>query len=88
MGQYDKDGQRKHQIHCKSLLDECAVFIKDEENGKLGAEAGCHDDHVIAAALAVEGDSYLPKCEQIKPEKKGWRERQREEARANSVWAA
>ena len=88
LGAYDKDGQRKHQIHCKYLLDECAVFIFDEENGKLNAEQGCHDDHVIAAALAIEGDNYLPKCEQIKPEKKGWRERQREESKGESVWAA
>jgi hypothetical protein len=88
LGATNKDGHKNNQVYCKYLLDECAVFIRDEENGKLGAEESCHDDHVIAAALAIEGDNYLPKCEQIKPEKKGWRERKKQEAREEAVWAA
>jgi hypothetical protein len=88
LGAYDNHGQRKNIILCKSLLDECAVFIKDEEKEKLGAEEGCHDDHVIAAALAIEGDSYLPKCERIEKPKQDWRERKGEEARREANWAA
>ncbi|MEN6423304.1 MAG: hypothetical protein ABFD76_15295 [Smithella sp.] len=87
LNERDNHGQRKNTIFCKALLDEAAVFIKDEEKDKLGAEEGCHDDHVIAAALCIEGDNYLPKCEKIVKPRTGWRERMAAEKK-ESAWAA
>jgi len=79
---------QKHPVYCRTLLAECSTFIKDEEKEKLGAEEGFHDDHVIGAALAIHGDFYLPKCEQIKKENKGWRERKADESAREANWAA
>lgn len=79
---------KKPKVYCRVLLQECAVFIKDEEKEKLGAEVGFHDDHVIAAALCLIGDSYLPKCEKVKPEPTGWVKRLQEEKGRENVWAA
>lgn len=57
------NGKRAHKVYDKLLLQECSVFIKDEETGKMGADVGFHDDCVIAAALALVGDAYLPEVE-------------------------
>jgi hypothetical protein len=85
----DDQGTRKHPVYCKELLQECASFVKDEEKDKIGAEDGFHDDHVIAGALALAGDLYLPKCERIPEPVKGWRGRLAEEAKGKGeAWAA
>lgn len=62
-GELDDYGRRKNAIPCRHLLHEASVFVKDEEAGKMGAEPGSHDDRVIAAALALAGDLFLPSCE-------------------------
>lgn len=79
--------EKKPKVYDRTLLQECAVFIKDEEKETLGAEVGFHDDHVIAAALCLIGDTYLPKCEKVKPEPTGWLKRWQEEKKDGSVWA-
>jgi hypothetical protein len=79
--------QRK-PVYCRLLLAECSTFIKDEEKENLGADEGFHDDCVIAAALALHGDFYLPKCEVIPLPLKGWRAKKQEEGRKASIWAA
>jgi hypothetical protein len=77
----------KSRVYDKKLIDECSVFVKDEEKEKLGADEGFHDDRVIAAALALQGDLFLSPAEKIIPKKEGWRERLAEE-RKGSAWAA
>jgi hypothetical protein len=85
----DDQGARRHPVYCKRLLEEAANFVKDEEKDKLGAEDGFHDDHVIAAALALVGDLYLPKCEPIIVKPEGWRERLKAESKGKGeAWAA
>jgi len=44
---------RDLKINDEVLLQELKEFIQFE-GGKTGAMPGCHDDHVIAAAIAVE----------------------------------
>ena len=78
----------KKPIYCRLLLSECATFIKDEETEKLGADEGFHDDCVIAAALALVGDRYLPDCEKIIPEPEGWEARWRASKKKGIAWAA
>jgi hypothetical protein len=75
-------------VYCRQLLSECSTFIKDEEKEKLGADSGFHDDCVIAAALALHGDFYLPKCEKIPLPVSGWRARQAEEKKEGEIWAS
>jgi hypothetical protein len=75
------------KVFDRLLLQECSTFIKDEEKEKLGADEGFHDDCVIAAALALHGDFYLPKCEKIPHPVTGWRKRQMEEKERAGVWA-
>lgn len=88
LGARDDSGKRKNSIYCKNLISECEAFVKDEEKNVIGAEAGHHDDRVIAAALAKEGDNYLPPCEKIEQPLTGWRARQQEQTKEGSVWAA
>ncbi len=76
------------KVFDRLLLQECSTFIKDEEKEKLGADEGFHDDCVIAAALALHGDFYLPACEKIPHPLTGWRARKLEEERKGSVWAS
>lgn len=45
------------KIHSTQLSDELSTFVEDS-SGKLGAEPGCHDDRVIAAACALLGVDY------------------------------
>lgn len=76
-------------VYDRILLAECSTFIVDPDNGKLGADSGFNDDCVIGGALAVHGDGYLPKCEQIIPEPEGWRERIKKKREGKkAVWAA
>lgn len=49
-------------IHSELLMNQMTTFI-EHEDGDLGAEKGCHDDLVIAAAEAAWG---LPRAELIK----------------------
>ena len=77
-----------HKVFDRLLLSECSTFIKDEEREKLGADEGFHDDCVIAAALALHGDFYLPKCEKIIPPDTGWRGRIAKEREKGKVWAS
>jgi hypothetical protein len=79
--------KKNSKIHDSALLQECASFVKDEDKEKLGADTGFHDDRVIAAALALQGDLYLPKPEQIKEPATGWRKRLADEREA-TPWAA
>ena len=74
-------------VYCRYLLGECATFIKDEEKEKLGADSNFHDDCVIAAALALHGDFYLPKCEKIPLPVKGWRAQLAKEKSEGEIWA-
>ncbi len=78
----------KKPVYCRHLLAEASTFIKDEEKEKLGADDGFHDDCVIAAALALHGDFYLPACEAIPVPLTGWRARKQDEAKNAGVWAA
>lgn len=78
----------KYPIYDRLLLSECATFIKDEEKERLGADDGFHDDCVIAAALAIQGDKYLPKCERIEKPLTGWRKREYDRKENNAIWAA
>ena len=78
--------KRKNNVFCKTLLRECATFIKDEEREKLGADEGCHDDHVIAAALCLAGDAYLPKTSKIEHPPTGWLAREIEKREDKAVW--
>ena len=79
---------KRNPVYCRLLLSECSTFIKDEEKEKLGADIGFHDDCVIAGALALHGDFYLPKAEKIEHPITGWRARNREQAKRAEVWAA
>lgn len=45
---------REWKIHSAILKSEMSTFIEDE-NGKLGAQEGCHDDTVIAGSCAATG---------------------------------
>lgn len=78
----------KQPVYCRHLLAEASTFIKDEEKEKLGADDGFHDDCVIAAALALHGDFYLPACEKIPKPLTGWRKRLQDEKKAKVSWAA
>ena len=42
-----------HGLVDPELVDECMTFVEDPE-GKLGAEVGCHDDLVMAKAIALQ----------------------------------
>ena len=74
-------------IYDRHLLAECATFILDEATKRLEADEGFHDDCVIAAALALHGDLYLPKCEMVPIPVTGWRGRQAEASAKDTVWA-
>jgi hypothetical protein len=48
------------KINSKEILSECLTLI--DNNGKIEAEEGKHDDLVIATALAIKlALEYLPK---------------------------
>ena len=77
----------KPRIFDRVLLSECSTFIKDEKRERLGAEDGFFDDHVIAAALALHGDFYLPTCEKINtPESSGWRNNYGRDTGGDDAW--
>jgi hypothetical protein len=78
----------KKPIYDRLLLAECSTFIKDEEKEKLEADSGFHDDCVIAAALALHGDFYLPKCEMVPVPLTGWRAKQQDASKKEAIWAA
>jgi hypothetical protein len=78
----------KRPVYDRLLLAECSTFIKDEEKEKLCADAGFHDDCVIAAALALHGDFALPPCEQIPAPITGWRKRIQDQQVKGQIWAA
>ena len=48
---------RTTTIHSPLLQAELSTFVEDEK-GKLGAQEGCHDDLVIAAACAMVGKNW------------------------------
>ena len=74
-------------IHDETLLAECGVFIHDRERGTLEAAEGYHDDCVIAAALAIQGEFYLGvKPYQIEKPITGWRKKYLHDG--GSAWAA
>ncbi|HUN56230.1 MAG TPA: hypothetical protein VMU29_13850 [Smithella sp.] len=75
-------------VYCRHLLGECSTFIKDNEREKLEADSGFHDDCVIAAALALHGDFYLPKCEKIPLPVAGWRALQAQTKSEEAIWAS
>jgi hypothetical protein len=45
-------------IHSERLLRECRTFIR-QKNGKAGAAAGCHDDCVMAMAVALSARAEI-----------------------------
>lgn len=73
-------------VYCGVLLAECGVYIHDRETGKLGAAPGYHDDCVIAAALAIQGNYYLDKPRQIQPPLAGWKKKRADDG--VSAWSA
>jgi len=81
-------GAKVNKIFCKALLQEASVFVKDEIKETLGAESGQNDDHVIAMALTLAGDAYLPKCEAIPVPLTGWRARDKDKEKVKTAWAA
>jgi hypothetical protein len=83
----DNSGARKHAIYSKTLIEQCGTFVKDEEKDTIDAEAGCHDDDVIAGALALAGDLYLPPCARIEKPNTGWRARKESEIKKAGAWA-
>jgi len=79
---------RRKPVYDRLLLAECSTFIKDEDRELLGADVGFHDDCVIAAALAVHGDTYLPECKMVPVPVTGWRGRLKEKEKKGEIWAA
>lgn len=76
----------KQPVYDSLLLSECSTFIKTDSE-RLEADAGFHDDMVIAAALAIQGHYFLESPpDTIKPEIGGWLKREKEKGR--SLWAA
>jgi len=51
------------KINSKELIDEMKVFVQTDDSNKqgFGAEGSKHDDRVIAAGLAVQGFSHMPR---------------------------
>ena len=52
---------RTHGLKVKSaaLIEECMSFVRDKQ-GKPGAQPGCHDDRVMAMAIAVQMKTAFP----------------------------
>jgi len=46
--------EHKIQFNNPNTVDECMSFVKDGKGG-MGANAGCNDDRVISAGLALQG---------------------------------
>ena len=44
--------ERKIELNDKSVIRELGTFVADPETGKIEADAGCHDDCVLALAIA------------------------------------
>lgn len=47
------------KLRCRETVSEMRTFV--EKNGKFEAESGCHDDRVIAAAMASQMMTLMPK---------------------------
>jgi hypothetical protein len=45
--------QEPHLVHCKQLINECFTFVRDEKGVPAGS-TGCHDDVVMAYAIAYQ----------------------------------
>lgn len=58
MRRYFSSEERPLKIYSDTILDEMASF--EENNGKLEAVRGLHDDCVMAVALAIEGKTTMP----------------------------
>lgn len=52
--------QKAIKIPSKVLVDELYTFIREEKTGKPQAEIGCHDDLVIALAIAWQLYQTMP----------------------------
>jgi hypothetical protein len=52
--------QRSIKIPSKILVDELFTFVRHEKTGKPQAEIGCHDDLVMALAIAWQMYSIVP----------------------------
>jgi hypothetical protein len=60
--------QEADVFQSERLLRECRTFVR-QKNGKAAAAAGCHDDCVMAMAVALSVRAELLEGEQTKPRK-------------------
>lgn len=64
-------------MYWDTLLSECLTYVKDDD-GKTNAQAGCHDDTVMALAIALmlilegRGENYAPEVPHDEVKKSGF----------------
>ena len=72
-----------------TLISECFTYVKDE-NGGTNAQKGCHDDTVMALAIALQlllegkGENYAPELPDEKGNSKYWDGEDEEEFESDS----
>lgn len=62
--------ERLLQVGSKVLINECMTY-KEDEDGGMNAASGCHDDTVIAAAIAWEMRKHIRTRRRLR-QKPGW----------------
>jgi phage terminase large subunit len=65
------------EIQSERLLSECFTFVRNDK-GKPEAQEDCHDDTVMAYAIAVEMHSLMPMLGVISEEERKRRETERQ----------
>jgi hypothetical protein len=84
LDEYKKAQRDGLKIHSERTISECMTFVKNEK-GKPEAQGDCHDDTVMAGAIAIQMHKLCPMSRPISAEEqKKRRRRQREEARPGS----
>jgi hypothetical protein len=71
-------------MHSETLQSECWSFVRDEK-GRPGAQEGCHDDTVMAMAIAIQLHKLCPMSRPVTPEEQARRRREAERARRPQV---
>ena len=80
----------KSTIYDSELINQASTFIR-HETGRLGHEEGVnkYDDDVIGAGLTIQASLFIGAGpERIVPPLTGWRGRQQDATRRETVWAA
>jgi hypothetical protein len=84
LDEYKKAQRDGLKIHSERTISECMTFVKNEK-GKPEAQGDCHDDTVMAGAIAIQMHKLCPMSRPISAEEqKKRRRRHREEARPGS----